>query len=106
MYGTIALLLYIITILSNYVLHCFWLVLVVVCSTMFLLKFFLCPCIAINVILQYNGGLLLDIINTVNPMLLPSGNPSKCHEEVLSLQPMMPRKRFDIVPLCGKHRSV
>ena len=29
-------------------------------------------------------------------MLLPSGNPFKCHEEVLFLQPMIPPKRFDI----------
>ena len=29
-------------------------------------------------------------------MLLPSGNPFKCHEEVLSLRPMIPPKRFDI----------
>ena len=28
-------------------------------------------------------------------MLLPSGNPFKYHEEVLSLQPMFPPKRFD-----------
>ena len=31
-------------------------------------------------------------------MLLPSGNPFKCLEEVLSLQPMIPPKRFDIFP--------
>ena len=52
--------------LFNYVLitHCFWMVLVVVCTTMFLfvLKFFWCPCMAINVSVQYNGGLLPDII--------------------------------------------
>ena len=35
---------------------------------------------------------------TVDPMLLPSGNPFKCHEEVLYLQPMIPPKRFDIFP--------
>ena len=29
-------------------------------------------------------------------MLFPSGNPFKCHEEVLCLQPMIPPKRFDI----------
>ena len=31
-------------------------------------------------------------------MLLPSGNPIKCHEDVflLSLQPMIPNKHFDI----------
>ena len=44
---------------------------------------------AINISVQYNGGLLPDIIITVDPMLLPSGNLFKCHEEVLSLQPMI-----------------
>ena len=34
-------------------------------------------------------------------MLLPLGNPFKCHEEVLSLQSMIPPKRFDIFPLTG-----
>ena len=62
-------------------------------------KFFWCPCMAINVSVQYNGGLLLDIILSVDPMLLPSsGNPFKCHEGVLFLQPMIPPKRFDIFP--------
>ena len=36
---------------------------------------------------------------TVYLMLLPSGNPCKCHEEDLYLQPMIPPKRFDIFPL-------
>ena len=31
-------------------------------------------------------------------MLLPLGNPFKCHGEVLYLQPMIPPKRFDISP--------
>ena len=72
---------------------------------------------AINVSVQYNGGLLPDIIlltlcyfhrgtclnamprhYTVDPMLLPSGNLFKCHEEVLYLQPLIPPKRFDISP--------
>ena len=35
-------------------------------------------------------------------MLLPAGNPFKCHEEVLSLQLMIPPKGFDIFfPLIG-----
>ena len=46
---------------------------------------------AIDVSIQYNGGLLPD---TVDPMLSPSGNPFKCHEEVLYLQPSIPPKRF------------
>ena len=34
-------------------------------------------------------------------MLLPSENPIKCHEEVLSWQPMFqPTKRFDNYPPC------
>ena len=52
---------------------------------------------------QYNDGLLPDIIlfkeKSEQLMLLPSsGSPFKCHEEVLSLQPMIPLKRFDIFP--------
>ena len=31
-------------------------------------------------------------------LLLPSGNPSKCHEEAFSLQRMISPKRFDILP--------
>ena len=37
-------------------------------------------------------------IHTVDPMSLSEGNPFKCHDEVLSLQPMTPPKRFDIFP--------
>ena len=33
-------------------------------------------------------------------MLLPSGNPIKCHEEVSPLQPMVPPKRFDVFSPC------
>ena len=55
---------------------------------------------AINVSVQYNGGLLPDII-------LMRGNPFKCHEEVLYLQPMIPPKRFDIFSLTvGDARKV
>ena len=49
---------------SKRVLHCFWMVLAVVCTTMFLCveSFFWCPCVAINVVsVQYDGGLLPDI---------------------------------------------
>ena len=35
---------------------------------------------------------------SVDPMLFPSGNPFKCHKEVLYLQPLIPPKRFDISP--------
>ena len=51
---------------------------------------------AINVSVQYNGGLLPDIILFVDPMLSASGKLFKCHEEVLYLQPLIPPKRFDV----------
>ena len=54
-------------------------------SVLFLL-FVWCPCMAINISVQYSA----------DPMLLRSGNPFKRHEEVLYLQPMIPPKRFDI----------
>ena len=50
---------------------------------------------AINVSVQHNGG-FSPRHYTVDPMLLPSRNPIKCHEEVLYLQPLIPPKRFDI----------
>ena len=63
------------------------------------LMFFWCPCMAINVNVQYNGGLLSDIILLTLAMLSASGNLFKCHEEILYLQPLIPPKRFDIFPL-------
>ena len=54
--------------------------------------------ISINVSVQYDGGVLPDIILAVDPMLLPSGNPFKCHEEVLYFQLLIPPERFDIFP--------
>ena len=57
-------------------------------SVLFLL-FSWCPCMAINVSVQYNGGLLPDSIlltqclkKNQNAPIFPSGNPFKCHEEV------------------------
>ena len=50
---------------------------------------------AMNVSVQYNGGFLPDII--LDPMLLRSGNPFKCHEEFfLSMQPMIPSTCFGL----------
>ena len=51
---------------------------------------------AINVSVQCNGGLLADIILLTKCYYHRSGNPFKCHEEVLCLQSMIPPKRFDI----------
>ena len=53
---------------------------------------------AISVSVQHTREFLPDINYTVDPMLIPSGNPFQCHEEVLSSQPMIPPKRFDISP--------
>ena len=50
---------------------------------------------AINVSVQYNGGLLPDII-LLNQCYCHRGTPFKCHEEVLYLHPLIPPKRFDI----------
>ena len=50
-----------------------------------------------SVSVQYNSGFLPDIMLSIQ-CYLPSGNPIKCHEEVLSLQSMIPPKRFDIPP--------
>ena len=50
----------------------------------------------INVSVQYNGGLIPDII------LLTRCYYHRGHEEVLYLQPIIPPKRFDIFsPLTG-----
>ena len=63
------------------------------------LMFFWCPCMAVNVNVQYNGGLLPDIILLTQCYLQ---NLFKCHEEVLYLQPLIPPKRFDIFsPVTG-----
>ena len=73
---------------------CFWVVLVVhkyvlQCFGLYKLKFFWCPCMAINVSVQYNGG-LPNIILLTQCYYQQLGNPFKCHENVLSLQPMIP----------------
>ena len=43
-----------------------------IASVLFLLILW-CPCMATNVSVQYNGGLLPDI--TVDPMIFPIGEP-------------------------------
>ena len=49
---------------------------------------------AINVNVQYNGGLLPDIILLTQCYL----HQGTCLKEVLYLQPLIPPKRFDIFP--------
>ena len=69
-----------------------------VVSVLFLM-FFWCPCMAITVNVQDNGGLLPDIILLTQCYFHRGTNPFKCHEEVLYLQPLIPpTKRFDIFP--------
>ena len=84
----------------HYSVHCFWLVLVVVCTTVFLCVkvFFWCPCTAINVSVQYNVGLLPDIILSTQ-CYYHWGTHLNAMKKILSLQPMIPpNKRFDIFP--------
>ena len=68
-----------------------------------LLMFLWCPCMAINVVsVQYNERWASPRHYTVDAMLFPSGNPFKCHEEVLYFQPLIQPKRFDMFsPLTG-----
>ena len=40
-------------------------------------------------------------INISVQYILPSGNPFKCHEEILYLQPMIPPIRLTFFPLTG-----
>ena len=58
----------------------FWLVLVVVCTTLFLVGFgcgiyynvfVWCPCMAINVSVQYNVGFLFGVYNSIMSASLP-----------------------------------
>ena len=61
---------------------------------------------AINVSVQYNGGLLPDMI-LFTQCYFSSGNPFKCHEEVLYLQPLIQPKRSDMFsPLTGGAQKV
>ena len=69
------------------------LLLYIIMFTVLSSPFFWCPCMAINISVQYNGGLLPDII-LLTQCYYHRG--TRCHEEVLYLQPMIPPKRFDI----------
>ena len=53
------------------------------------------------------GDNILEAILVTDPMLLPSGNPFKCHEEVLFLQHMIPPTWYQVnvltfSPLTGR----
>ena len=58
-----------------------------------LLMFFWCPCMAINVNLQYNGGFLPDIVLWTQCYLHRGTFAAFC---ICSL--LIPPKRFDISP--------
>ena len=65
------------------------------------LMFFWCPCMAINLNKCTDSitvGFSPTLYYTADPMLFASGNPFKCHEEVLYLQPLIPPTHFDISP--------
>ena len=81
---------------------CFWLWYVLQCFCLRKVFFFWCPCMAINISVQYKRR-ASPRLYTVDPrlLLIPSGIPFKWPEDVLSLQPItIPPKRFDISPLC------
>ena len=58
--------------------------------------FFVCPCMAINVSVQYNGGLLPDIILLTQSNYHRGTRVNAMKRFILYLQPMILPKRFDI----------
>ena len=65
------------------------------------IMFFWCPCMAINVNVQYNGGLLPDII-LLTQCYLHRGTCLNAMKRFLYLQPLIPPKCFDIFsPITG-----
>ena len=63
-----------------------------------LLMFLWCPCMAINVSVQYNGGLLPDIILLTQCYFHRGTRLNAMKSFFLYLQPLIPPKRFDIPP--------
>ena len=66
-----------------------------VVSVLFL-PFFWCPWMAINVNVQYNGGLLPDIILFTQRYFHRGTRLNAMKSFFLYLQPLIPPKRFDI----------
>ena len=62
-----------------------------------LLMFFWCPCMAINVNVQYNGGFLPDIILWTQ-CYLHRGTCLNAMKRFCSCSLLIPPKRFDIFP--------
>ena len=57
-------------------------VLIIMYYNGFVFVFVWCPCMAINVSVQHNGGFLPGIILLTQCYYHRGGNPFKCHEEV------------------------
>ena len=66
-------------------------------SGLFLL-FFWCPCMANNVSVQYNGGLLRDIILLTQCHLHRGTRLNAMKRFCIYLQPLISPERFDIFP--------
>ena len=62
------------------------------------LMFFWCPCMAINVSVQYNGRLLPDIILLTQCYFRRGTRLNAMKSFFLYLQPLIQPKRFDISP--------
>ena len=58
--------------------------------------FFWCPCVAINVSVQYNGGLLTDIILLTQCSYHRGTRFNTMKKFCIYLQPLISPKRFDI----------
>ena len=69
-----------------------------VVSVLFFLLFFLCRCMAINISVQYNGGLLPDIILLTQCYFHRGTRLNAMKSFFLYLQPLIPPKRFDTFP--------
>ena len=70
------------------------------CTTKFLLCFVWCPCMAINVSVQHNGGVSPGII-LLTQCYYHQGTRLNAMKRFLSLQPIILPKRFHIFPLAG-----
>ena len=67
-------------------------------TTVLSLLFFRCPCMAINVRVQYNGGVLPDIILLTQWYHHRGTRLNAMKKFCIYLQPLIPPKRFDIFP--------
>ena len=78
----------------------------IIVSVLFLL-FFWCPCMAINVSVQYNGGLLPDIMLLTQCYFHRGTRSNAMKRFCIYLQPSIPPKRFDIFsPRLGNAQKV